>query len=72
MITNLCWRKELTLHLIHPISNFEKKKSPMQPCTLIIPYSNMKLLKPQPNTLMQFLKIETTVHGYVGMAHTMP
>ncbi len=43
----------------------------MQPCTLIIPYSNMKLLKPQPNTLMQFLKIETTMHGYVGMAHTM-
>jgi hypothetical protein len=50
---------------------FGKKKSPMQPCTLIIPYSNMKLLKPQPNTLMQFLKIETTMHGYVGMAHTM-
>jgi hypothetical protein len=48
MITNFCWRKELTLHLIHLISNFEKKQppmQPMQPCALIIPYSNMKLLK---------------------------
>jgi hypothetical protein len=26
MIINFCWLKELTLHIIHLISKFEKKK----------------------------------------------
>jgi hypothetical protein len=47
----------------------------MQPCTPIIPYSDMKLLKTLNILttplifLMQFLKINSTAHGYVDMVH---
>jgi hypothetical protein len=42
------------------IPTFEKKQPPMQPCTLIIIYYNLKLLK-NPNSF--------TTHDCVNMAH---
>jgi len=51
------------------------KQPPTQLCTFINPYFNTKLLK-APNNLItleyplhNFLKFETTGHGYVGMVH---
>jgi hypothetical protein len=51
------------------------KNNPTQPCAPIIFQYNMKLLK-TPNSFitppifrMQFLKIETTTHGYVNTAN---
>jgi hypothetical protein len=55
---------------------FQKRKQPLtQLCTFVNPYFNMKLLKAFNNVitleypLHYSLKIETTGHGYVGMAH---
>jgi hypothetical protein len=55
---------------------FQKmKQPPAQLCAFINPYFNMKLLKAFNNLityeylLHNSLKIETTSHGYVGMAH---
>jgi hypothetical protein len=58
---------------------FQKRKQPpTQLCAFINPYFNTKLLK-APNNLITLeyplhnsLKIETTSHGYVSIAHSSP
>jgi len=41
----LLLKKKINLRPHLSIIEFQKKKTPMWPCALIIPYSNMKLLK---------------------------
>jgi hypothetical protein len=71
---------QLLLKKITNLTNivFQKRKQPpTQLCTFINPYFNTKLLK-TPNNLITLeyplqnsLKIKTTSHGYVGMAHIL-
>jgi len=75
MVINFLLKKKINPTPYSPISYFKKRNNlPTQSCAFIIPYSDMKLLK-TPNNLPHLnipdaiLKIETTGHGYVDMAH---
>jgi len=51
MVISFLLKKKLTEHLIHQYRILGKRKQPpTQPCTFIIPYFNMKLLR-TPNNL---------------------